>query len=255
MLASCSFEEGTWIFYSTMARRRPDVTAAEATIINNVHTFFLEEKDRSRKLHARDTAERTAAACGVSRRTVFNVRDRAGEPAAKRGGSHPLQVDEFTKSAIRERIRSFFLRKELPTVGKLLDDCRENIDDFPPLSVTSLWRLLKKMGFRYTKRTNKRQLYERHDVIAARAEYLRAIREYRRAGRSIVYLDETWCNQHHTVAKAWQDGESAPKDAPSGKGKRLIILHAGSANGWIPDAELVFVGKKDTSDYHGEMNL
>ena len=61
-------------------------------------------------------------------------------------------------------------------------------------------------------------------------------------------------SQHHTVAKAWQDGESAPKDAPSGKGKRLIILHAGSANGWIPDAELVFVGKKDTSDYHGEMN-
>ena len=237
-----------------MARRRPDVTAAEATIINNVHTFFLEEKDRSRKLHARDTAEQTAAACGVSRRTVFNVRDRAGEPAAKRGGSLPLQVDEFTKSAIRERIRSFFLRKELPTVRKLLDDCRENIDDFPPMSVTSLWRLLKKMGFRYTKRTNKRQLYERHDVIAARAEYLRAIREYRRAGRPSVYLDETWCNQHHTVAKAWQDGESAPKDAPSGKGKRLIILHAGSANGWIPDAELAFVGKKDTSDYHGEMN-
>ena len=122
------------------------------------------------------------------------------------------------------------------------------------MSVTSLWRLLKKMGFRYTKRTNKRQLYERHDVIAARAEYLRAIREYRRAGRPIVYLDKTWCNQHHTVAKAWQDGESAPKDAPSGKGKRLIILHAGSANGWIPDAELVFVGKKDTSDNHGEMN-
>ena len=36
--------------------------------------------------------------------------------------------------------------------------------------------------------------------------------------------------------------------------KRLIILHAGSASGWIPDTDLVFAGKKDTRDYHGEMN-
>ena len=40
---------------------------------------------------------------------------------------------------------------------------------------------------------------------------------------------------------------------PSGKGSRLIILHAGSENGWVSDAALVFQSKKATVDYHDEM--
>ena len=39
----------------------------------------------------------------------------------------------------------------------------------------------------------------------------------------------------------------------SGKGNRLIILHTGSENGWIPGADLVFQSKKSTGDYHDEM--
>ena len=38
----------------------------------------------------------------------------------------------------------------------------------------------------------------------------------------------------------------------SGKGTRLIILHAGSCKGWINGAELVFQSKK-SRDYHNEM--
>ena len=55
---------------------------------------------------------------------------------------------------------------------------------------------------------------------------------------------------HHTVEKTWvdKDGEGG-LNVPSGKGKRLIILHADSAEGWIKNAELVFEGKK-TDDYH-----
>ena len=40
---------------------------------------------------------------------------------------------------------------------------------------------------------------------------------------------------------------------PSGKGSRLIILHAGSDNGWINSVDLVFQSKKATGDYHDEM--
>ena len=43
---------------------------------------------------------------------------------------------------------------------------------------------------------------------------------------------------------------SALPDAPSGKGKRLIILHAGWKEGWVPGAELVFVGRKK----HGRLS-
>ena len=42
---------------------------------------------------------------------------------------------------------------------------------------------------------------------------------------------------------------------PTGKGNRLIILHAGSSSlGWVGGAELVFQSKKSTGDYHDEMN-
>ena len=40
---------------------------------------------------------------------------------------------------------------------------------------------------------------------------------------------------------------------PSGKGSRLIVLHAGSRKGWVAGAELVFQSKKCTGDYHDEM--
>ena len=41
---------------------------------------------------------------------------------------------------------------------------------------------------------------------------------------------------------------------PSGKGCRLIINHLGSKNGFLKDCGGCFVGKKDSADYHSEMN-
>lgn len=40
---------------------------------------------------------------------------------------------------------------------------------------------------------------------------------------------------------------------PSGKGKRLIILHAGSEEGFVEDS-LIFFEDKKSGDYHEEMN-
>ena len=48
----------------------------------------------------------------------------------------------------------------------------------------------------------------------------------------------------------WRDQRRCQK--ASGKGTRLIILHAGSCKGWINGAELVFQSKK-SGDYHDEM--
>ena len=41
---------------------------------------------------------------------------------------------------------------------------------------------------------------------------------------------------------------------PSGKGRRLIILHAGGVDGWVEGADLVFRSKTNSTDYHDEMN-
>lgn len=54
---------------------------------------------------------------------------------------------------------------------------------------------------------------------------------------------------------AFRKGLTTGLRAPSGKGGRLIVLHAGSENGFVDGASLVFRAKKSvTSDYHSEMD-
>ena len=42
---------------------------------------------------------------------------------------------------------------------------------------------------------------------------------------------------------------------PSGKGPRLILVHAMTVGGWVDGAKLVFQAKRRTGDYHGQMNF
>ena len=102
-------------------------------------------------------------------------------------------------------------------------------------------------------------MMEQNDIVAWHHRCLRQIREIRQAGRPIVYLDETWVNAHHTVSRKWYNSgnpEDAqqPHEAPSGKGKRLTILHAGWKGGLLQDCDLVFVGNMKSAHYHDEMN-
>lgn len=115
------------------------------------------------------------------------------------------------------------------------------------------------------KRNRKSILIERDDIVRWRQKYLRVIKECRREGRPIYYLDETWVNEGHTKEKVWVDnsiknrrqafieGFTTGLKNPSGKGKRLIILHVGSELGFVDGGLLCFEGKK-TADYHEEMN-
>ena len=80
-------------------------------------------------------------------------------------------------------------------------------------------------------------------------------------GRPVVYLDETWANSNIGKERTWVEPDDKVKGGtkgglhkPSGKGSQLIILHAGSENGWVDGADLVFQSKKTTGDYHDEMN-
>lgn len=52
---------------------------------------------------------------------------------------------------------------------------------------------------------------------------------------------------------AFLKGLKGPKN-PSGKGKRLIVVHIGSADGFVDGGLLCLGSKKDTVDYHDEMN-
>lgn len=78
---------------------------------------------------------------------------------------------------------------------------------------------------------------------------------------TIIYSDETWAIAHDGHERTWVEKERATGTTkgglrkPSCKGGRLIILHAGSKDGWIKGADPVFKSKKASGDYHDEMNL
>ncbi|XP_031342522.1 uncharacterized protein LOC116170342 isoform X1 [Photinus pyralis] len=172
-------------------------------------------------------------------------------------------IDSGTKSILRRLLHSFFERNEPPTLSKVLAVLHED-EDLPNLKRTTLWKLIKEIGFRFEKRSRNSVLREKDEIITWRRRFLREIRKYREEGRKLYFLDETWVNAGHTVSKVWKDttiltprqafinGLSTGLKDPSGKGNRLIVLHIGSEDGFVEEGLLCFESKK-TGDYHEEM--
>ena len=165
-----------------------------------------------------------------------------------------INLDDFSTDIIRREIHAAYTRKEYPT----LDSLQKKLLDKQVIygGRSTLHKIIREMGFRYKKRADgKLYVYEQPRVTQQRHDYLRSLRKNRNDKQPVVFLDETWLNSHAAPERIWVDSdETGGFKHPSGKGQRLIILHAGSRNGWIPGCELIFVSKKKSDDYHDEMN-
>ncbi|XP_022163493.1 uncharacterized protein LOC111028993 [Myzus persicae] len=175
------------------------------------------------------------------------------------------KVDDFDKNAIRQKIHSFWFNRKVPTISKVLAAINED-ETLPRMKRSSFQKILKELQFVYVKKCRNSALLERDDLVAWRQKYLKKIKQYRAEGRQIYYLDETWVNAGETHSRTWVDSSvSSRRDAfkkglttgqkePSGKGKRLIVLHIGSSDGFVSGGFLCFESKTNSFDYHDEMN-
>jgi hypothetical protein len=112
-----------------------------------------------------------------------------------------------------------------------------------------------RIGFRWKKtQDNRKTLVEKSDIKAKRVEYLRRITRYREEGWNIIYCDETYLHSSHTSPQAWNDGSNKCLKTPVAKGLCLIILHAGGATGFVPNALIIFKSGTKSGDYYHEMN-
>lgn len=235
---------------------------------------------RLRYQHAERSVEETCAVVsdllGVSVGLVMEVKKEVKEndgdvatPSRKRprsvGKRRRTEVyDDFTKCALRSCVHRFFRRNEIPTVKKIAADFNAN-GDVTPLNQWTVRRLLHDIGFRSEKRGRDSRLIERDDIVAWQQRYLHDISSYRKDGRKIFFLDETWVTAGHTLSTVWVDttvvshrdafmrGLTTGLKQPSGKGQRLIVTHIGSEDGFVEGCLDVFRGKK-TGDYHEEMD-
>jgi transposase len=159
-------------------------------------------------------------------------------------------LDDFGKSALRRHIIGYYERKEVPTLNKMMDSLKEA--GLFHGGKTSLIKIIKDLGFSYKKFNNRKVLMEKPSVALKRCQFLRKAHDIDLS--KTVFLDETWINQNTSVDKGWTDDSvKGTLGTPLGKGKRLIICHAGGESGWINAPPLIFQSKK-TNDYHEEMN-
>lgn len=235
-------------------------------IILNVYHFFRGQWGTD---SSSEVVEKTSKATDVSVSTVKRIR----QEAARHGGSilpSPVQqskrvrlrgnIDSFDKDCIRKEILSFYERGELPTLSALLEKVKEEPVNYHG-GKTTLWKIVRELGFRHKKVTSGRAiLMERGDIVAHRTEYLRLIEKNRNCSpstrRQEVYIDETWVNQNECVQRCWTvaDGSVGPK-LKTGKGSRFIVVHAGSEEGFVQGALMLFRSKFGAKgDYHDSMD-
>lgn len=201
---------------------------------------------------------------GISKYTVTAIRKEAKSAEntllttpgkkRKRPEDRNVVVDSFDRRVIRDIIQHFYtVEKRVPTCPKLLAAVKEKINF--PWGVHSLRRLLNNMGFKWKGCQSKRVvLIERPDIVNWRCQYLKQIKLFREQSREIVYLDESWVDSNLTFNKCWQRKDTVGVLKNNSSSNRLILVHAGSRNGFVPNALLIFKAGKVTGDYHGQMN-
>jgi hypothetical protein len=70
----------------------------------------------------------------------------------------------------------------------------------------------------------------------------------------VVFLVETWVYTNGSELKMWIDGTSQSFMKRRPTSTRYIVLHAGTRNGFVSGASLIFVAGKKSGDYHDLMN-
>lgn len=208
--------------------------------------------------------KRTALATNTSVITVRRITTQAANsefltvfrtPGKKRPRSKPITgIDSFDQGVIKRCIHNFHLtNKEIPTVKKLRQKLQEDIN-FQG-SETSLRQIIKELGFKWKKTENNRKvLIETTNIRLKRIEYLKKLKKYREEGRPIIYTDESYVDSSHSNPKAWTDGSTKGLKTPISKGQRVVIVHAGSEAGFVPNALLTFKAGGKSGDYHDNMN-
>jgi len=258
-----------------MSFKDSDVHSQSKKIIYSVYLFLkkLSEKEDLDANFFKKTQDVTAEACGISKRTIQRICLEArknGETEEAPGPSfvsprksykrakYVSEVDDFDGDIVRRTVHEFYDKGEYPTAQLILNSVKKK-NNYTG-SLRSMQRLLKNLKFSYKKCSDGRKfLMERNDIVSLRCTFLRKMYTLRvnNDTRPIVYLDETWVNQNHSRTIAWQnETNSIGLKIPTGKGGRLIVVHAGCAKyGFIQNSKLVFRSNTGNStDYHNQMN-
>jgi len=113
-------------------------------------------------------------------------------------------------------------------------------------SRATLQRAMTVLGLKISVRHNHYDVaLERRAIVAQRGNFIKKMREYSAAGRSIYYTDESWENKSRTRSRKWKVRSlRARLNVPMCKRAQIIAARVVSRNsGLVQDACLVLLGK------------
>lgn len=239
-------------------------------IVANVVKFMTDEAEKGVFIiDPKKIIERVSAATGVSKRSITRIKKEA--IVVSEGSSsyfstpkkHPVRpkpvsgIDDFDVCVIRRIVNNFYVQEKcLPTVNKILKKLAD--DNIFHGSSRTLRRVLHDIGFKWSRiKPNRSIITERHDIQYQKFIYLKRISDFRKEGRPIVYIDETYIDSSHSQSKGWgvKKPDKSSLKKPVSKGSRTIILHAGGKMGFITNCLTMWKSRVVSGDYHHNMNF
>ncbi len=239
-------------------------TAEQRKLVVILKESYDAERRKGETVSTRDPSLRVAKGLNMGLRSVksilaeYNRTGKTSVPVPEKGKPQ-FRVSPMLETILRQRIRELNQGGQYVSLRTLCGWLHQEYG--VEISNQTLGNTLKRMGFINGRSKRRSILKERDYVVVARRKYLRKKLANRKSGGGThlheVYLDETYINVNHSVENTWYFVDDGPwVNKPSGKGTRLIIVHAitPTGRGWIPGAKLVFQAKQCTGDYHGQMN-
>ncbi|CAF4186308.1 unnamed protein product [Rotaria sordida] len=103
-------------------------------------------------------------------------------------------------------MHSLLAERIYPIVAKVRIRIRTTDADFPVQSSTTLWRWMRKIGFKYQRTSKVKVPLDTLTFMAARTRYFASLDELHSTGTKIFWYDETWANQNEEKRFVWTDG-------------------------------------------------
>jgi transposase len=245
-----------------MAFQGKEFTPEMRQLVVNLKLHFDQEKKAGKSVSTKNATGRVAQGLGIGQATVKRIiaahkQGKGDIVEEKERGKPPYRLSLNLQPVIREFIRQKNLKGQKIGAEQIREYLlRKHSVDIP---MSTFLRSLNRLGFTYGVGKRRTALKEQDYVVVARRRYLR--RKIANRGndgslkRPEVYLDETYINKNHSGLFTWYLEEDGPwVNKPSGKGPRLIVIHAITVNGWVDNGQLVFEANRRTGDYHGQMN-
>ncbi|KAF8984258.1 hypothetical protein BGZ46_008431, partial [Entomortierella lignicola] len=226
------------------------LSAEEHRAVLHCYEICKLEKAQGMSVPTVDPILRTAVYFGMSHNTVRDVLNGT-RVEDLRGKKSRQSIARLVASDLRQIATSMNLKGEPVTIDRLRSRLEDKWGGEKLLKRGMIRKTMISMGFKYKNTGKAKNFVETQYIKRKRHHYLQERYSDKYKDALFVWIDESYCNQHHVNNMSWYTEGMTVKR--SNKGRRYIIVHTGSELGWIGEPK-IWVANDPSGDYHKNMN-